>query len=346
MSQIDGVSTTPGPAASGYSGAGALEITDMLRLQPTWLSGGPEHPGHTGAVVNAMLAVASGLCRHVLCVASTWESTYEHLRRSGQLSAAAPGRASGEMMWRAPFGANSVAPMIAMAASVHMRTYGTTREQLGALAVSARAAAAGNPRAVYRNPLSLEEYLSARMVCTPFGLYDCDVPCDGAAAVVVSSADAVGDLPRPVRINAVGTAVTERVSWDQGVLTHEPMLQGPADHLWARTDLRPADVDVAELYDGFTFNCLSWIERLGFCPVGEGGAFVAGGSRIALDGELPLNTGGGQLSGGRLHGFGLLHEAVVQLRGDGAARQVPGGPEVAVVATGGGYPGGCLLLTT
>jgi acetyl-CoA acetyltransferase len=235
--------------------------------------------------------------------------------------------------------------MIAMTASVHMQTFGTTREQLGALAVNARANAARNPRAVYREPLTLQQYLAARPVCTPFGLYDCDAPCDGAVAVIVSAAETAADLPCPVRINAVGTAVAERVSWDQGALTHEPMLQGPADHLWTRTDLHPADVDVAQLYDGFTFNCLSWLERLGFCPVGEGGPFVEGGGRIALDGELPLNTGGGQLSGGRLHGFGLLHEAVVQLRGDGGARQVGGRPEVAVVATGGGYPGGCLLLT-
>jgi acetyl-CoA acetyltransferase len=345
LNQLDGVCTTPGPAERGYSGAGALEITDLLRLRPAWLSGGSEHPGHTGAVVNAMLAVASGLCRHALCVVSTWESTYEHLRRSGQIAAHPGGRAAGERSWRAPFGAGSVAPMIAMAASVHMRTFGTTREQLGALAVNARANAALNPRAVYREPLSLEQYLEARTVCSPFGLYDCDVPCDGAVAVVVSTAEAAADLPRPVRVDAVGTAISERVSWDQGVLTHEPMLQGPADHLWTRTALRPADVDIAELYDGFTFNCLSWLERLGFCALGEGGQFVEGGSRIALDGELPLNTGGGQLSGGRLHGFGLLHEAVVQLRGDAGARQVQGRPQVAVVATGGGYPGGCLLLT-
>jgi acetyl-CoA acetyltransferase len=103
-------------------------------------------------------------------------------------------------------------------------------------------------------------------------------------------------------------------------------------------------VDVAELYDGFTFNCLSWLEALGYCEIGEGGPYVSGGNRIALDGELPLNTNGGQLSGGRLHGFGFIHEAVTQIRGDAGARQVPGA-EVALVATGGGVPGGCALFT-
>ena len=104
-------------------------------------------------------------------------------------------------------------------------------------------------------------------------------------------------------------------------------------------------MDVAELYDGFTFNCLSWLEGLGFCGLGEAGDFLADPSRIALGGQLPLNTFGGQLSAGRTHGYGFIHEAVVQLRGDGGARQVAGA-EVAVVSTGGGTPGGCFLFTS
>ena len=115
--------------------------------------------------------------------------------------------------------------------------------------------------------------------------------------------------------------------------------------LWTRTDLKPADVDVAELYDGFSFLALAWLEGLGFCRKGEGGPFIEGGKRIALDGELPLNTNGGQLSGGRLHGYGFLHEACLQLWGEGGARQVPGGPRVAVAAAGGGPLAGCLLVT-
>ena len=95
--------------------------------------------------------------------------------------------------------------------------------------------------------------------------------------------------------------------------------------MWERTDLRPADVDVAELYDGFSILTMVWLEALGFCGQGESGPFVEGGARIALDGALPLNTSGGQLSAGRLHGFGILHEACVQLRGEGGDRQVPGG---------------------
>jgi acetyl-CoA acetyltransferase len=245
-----------------------------------------------------------------------------------------------------PYGAFSAANWIAMMANRHMQVYGTTREQLGAIAVNARANAALNESAVYREPITLDDYLNARMITTPFGLYDCDAPCDGAIALVVSHADTVADLrSHPVRIEAVGTALRERVSWDQGTLLHEPVLKGAAAHLWSRTDLRPADVDIAEIYDGFTFNCLSWLETLGFCTVGEGGPFVEGGRRIARDGELPLNTHGGQLSAGRLHGYGFLHEAVVQLRGDGGERQVPNQPEVAIATSGGGHPGGAWLLT-
>jgi acetyl-CoA acetyltransferase len=115
--------------------------------------------------------------------------------------------------------------------------------------------------------------------------------------------------------------------------------------LWARTDLKPSDVDVACLYDGFSFLALVWLEALGFCGRGEGGPFVEGGKRIAIDGELPLNPHGGQLSAGRLHGYGLLHEACIQLWGDGGDRQVAGAPEVAAVGVGGGPLCGCMLLT-
>jgi acetyl-CoA acetyltransferase len=115
--------------------------------------------------------------------------------------------------------------------------------------------------------------------------------------------------------------------------------------MWSRTDLRPADVDVAQLYDGFSWLTMSWLEALGFCGHGESGPFIEDGTRIALDGEIPLNTNGGQLSGGRLHGYGYLHEAVLQLRGEAGARQVAGGPEVAVVSNGGGPISGCVLLT-
>lgn len=347
LEDIDGLCTYPGgPGGGGHSEGGLTPLIEALRLQPTWHNGGGETPGQIGALVAAMLAVSSGLCRHVLVFRTVWEATHAAMARSGALKTGDGGRASGFMEGRAPYGALSAANWIAMAASQHFARFGTTREQLGAIALNARRNAARNPAAVYKEPLTMDDYLSARMVTTPFGLYDCDVPCDGAVAVIVSARDAAGDLRRPpVLVDAVGTQIADRVSWDQGTLTHEPQIVGPARHLWNRTELTRADVDVALLYDGFSFNCLSWIEAFGFCDIGEGGPFVEGGSRIALDGELPLNPHGGQLSAGRLHGYGFIHEAVVQLRGDAGERQVPGA-EVALVATGGGVPGGCALFTT
>ena len=340
LSDIDGLSTYPGPAGMGMSEGGVAAVEEALRLHPTWINGGGDLPGQGGAVVAAMLAVASGLCRHVLCFRTVWESSFAALRLSG----AGGARASGQSAWRTPFGALSAANWIAMNANQYLHRYGAPREMLGLIALNGRANAARNPAAIYREPMTMDDYLSARPITSPFGLFDCDVPCDGSVAIVVSDAAVAGDLPRPaVRVEAVGTQITERVSWDQGTITHEPQVLGQAAHLWTRTSLKPADVDVAMLYDGFTFNAISWLEALGFCEFGEAYAWLDQGRRIALDGELPVNPHGGQLSEGRLHGFGFLYEAVQQLRHDAGARQVRDAA-TAVVSTGGGAPTGVFLL--
>jgi acetyl-CoA acetyltransferase len=345
---IDGLAAHAGPrTADGYSAAGIADVDDVLCVRPRWHASGMEVPGHTGAVTNAALAVAAGLCRHVVVFRATWESTAQALMRAqARAPAREAGGVSGPMQWQVPFGAVSAANWVALYASRHFARYGTRREHLGQIALNARRNAALNPNAIYREPLTMEAYLGARMISTPFGLYDCDTPCDGAVAVVLSHVDAAADTrrPHPIRIEAIGAQVVERWSWDQGTLEHEPMLQGACDSLWARTDLKPKDVDLACLYDGFTFNCLSWLELMGFCQVGEAKDFLEGGARIARDGELPLNPHGGQLSAGRLQGFGHLHEACVQLWGEAGARQVPGGPKLAAISTGGGVPGGTMLL--
>jgi acetyl-CoA acetyltransferase len=245
-----------------------------------------------------------------------------------------------------PYGAPSAANWIAMYAQRHFHVYGTTREQLAQIALTCRANAARNPRAIYRDPMTLDDYLGVRMITTPLCLYDCDVPCDGSTAMIVSAADTVADLRRPpVRVEAVGTALRGRNSWDQWEDLTTMALRDAAAAMWERTELRPSDVDVVEIYDGFSFIALAWFEALGFCGRGEGGPFIEDGRRIALDGDVPINTGGGQLSGGRLHGYGMLHEACLQLWGEGGDRQVPGKPSVAIAAAGGGTLAGCLLLT-
>jgi acetyl-CoA acetyltransferase/uncharacterized OB-fold protein len=345
LDDIDGLSTYPGPSpVGGFSEGGVSALADALRLRPTWFNGGDELPGPGGSLMQAMLAVAAGLCRHVLCFRTVWQSTYTELVRTGRLQVPDL-RVGPPMDLTFPYGAMSAANILAVNASHYFRRYGATRETLGWIALTARAGARLNPDALYRAPMTMDDYLSARPVSTPFGLLDCDVPCDAAVAVVVSAADTAADLRRPpVRVEAVGTQITERLAWDQSTLTHEPQVLGPAAHLWTRTSLRPADVDVALLYDGFTFNALSWLEALGFCGIGEAKDFLDGGQRIALGGELPLNPHGGQLSHGRTHGFGFLHEAVTQLRGDAGDRQVAGA-QVAVVSSGGLTPSSCMLLT-
>ena len=347
LDDIDGLSTYPGGGAKdgGHSEGGIYPVADALGIAPTWFCGTMETSGQSGAVVNAMLAVAAGLCRHVLCFRTVWETTSIAWGNRQNTGVGGGSRISGEMEWRLPYGAMSAGNWIALMASHYFHRYGATREQLGWIPVTERAGAAHNPVAIYQEPMTIDDYLDARMITTPFGLFDCDVPCDGSTALVVSAVDAASDGPhRPVLVEAVGTQMRERMSWDQGTLLHEPMVDGPSAHLWSRTDLKPADVDVALLYDGFSFNALSWLEGLGFCGKGEGAAFVEGGTRIARDGEIPLNPHGGQLSAGRLHGYGFLHEAVTQLRGHGGGRQVDNA-EVAVVSTGGGHPGGAFLFT-
>jgi acetyl-CoA acetyltransferase/uncharacterized OB-fold protein len=337
---IDGLSTYPGPVGMGHSEGGVTAVVEALRLHPTWINGGGELPGPGGSVVAAMLAVSSGLCRHVLCFRTVWESTYATLRLGG----GGGQRVGGWAQWRLPFGAASAANWIGMNANQYLHRYGATREMLGHIALNDRANAARNPAAIYRDPMTMDDYMSARPITTPFGLYDCDVPCDASIAVVVSDASVATDLPRPaIRVEAVGTQITERISWDQDTLTHEPQVLGQSAHLWSRTSLRPADVDVALLYDGFTFNAISWLEGLGFCGIGEASDWLDGGRRIAMDGDLPVNPHGGQLSEGRTHGFGFVYEAIAQLRHDAGDRQVPAA-RTAVVATGGGTPSGVLLL--
>ena len=352
--QIDGIATYPGPMDTppGFSGAGLVEVQDALRLEVGWYTGGIELPGQLGSVIDACMAVAAGLATHVLCFRSVYEGSAQG--KQGR-SAVMPGggggggsfRAGGFMQWNLPFAAPSATTWIAMFAQRHFYEFGTTREQLAQIALNARKNAGVNPNAIYRDPMTMDDYFDARMISSPLCLFDCDVPCDGGTAVIVSRAEAAGDLRKPpIRVEAIGSAIRGRPSWDQFDDLTTMALRDAAAMLWERTDLSPADVDVAELYDGFSFITLAWLEALGFCGKGEGGPFIEGGERIArVGGQVALNTNGGQLSGGRLHGYGFLHEACTQLWGEGGDRQVPGDPEVAVAGAGGGPLAGCLLLT-
>ena len=313
LDDVDGLSTYPGAVGLGMSEGGPTAVEEALRIHPTWINGGGDLPGPGGAVIAAAMAVASGLCRHVLCFRTVWESTYATLaaRRPGGAGGRGTGSRARSRVARA-FGAMSAANWIGMNANQYMHRYGAPREMLGLDRGQRTDERRAQPGGHLSGAHDDGRLLVRTPITSPFGLYDCDVPCDGSIAVIVSDASVAGDLPRPaVRIEAVGTQILERVSWDQGTLTHEPQVLGQAAHLWTRTDVRPSEVDLALVYDGFTFNAISWIEGLGFCGFGESWDCLDGGRRIALDGELPVNPHGGQLSEGRTHGFGFVYEAVL-----------------------------------
>lgn len=347
FADIDGLSTYPGAGGgnSDFAGPGVVEMQDALRLELNWYSGSSEGGAQIQAVINAVMAVGAGLARHVLVYRTVTEATGQGTGGRKPISAGGGG-ASGMVQWTLPYRAYSAANWLALYAQRHFHEFGTTREQLSQIALNARRNAELNPKAILREPMSSDDYFAARMITTPFCLFDCDIPADGSTAVVVSPAGhaAAVDHVTPV-VEAVGTGFVGRPSWDQRADLTTMGAADAAASMWRRTDLTPTDVDVAQLYDGFSFLSMSWLEALGFCGHGESGPFVEGGARIARDGELPLNTGGGQLSGGRLHGFGFLHEACVQLRGEGGERQVPKRVEVAAVGNGGGPVAGSMLLT-
>jgi acetyl-CoA acetyltransferase len=337
--EVDGV------ASLGETPVG--DVQDSLRLDLSWNGGGMTFAGLLSPVVGASLAIAAGLARHVVIyrtvAAANMGAGQGALRAAA--SAEAAGRISGPMQWTVPYHVYGTMPTHAMMLRRHMHLYGTTKEQLGWIPITERYHAGLNPRATYREPMTLDDYLGARKVCEPISLFDCDVPVDGSIALVLSAADHAAGLDHPaVRIHAVGGAITDRgFTWEQRSDFPKTMMFEAAQQLWSRADVTVDDIDVAEIYDGFSFIALSWLEALGFCGLGEGGAFVEGGERIRLGGRIPINTYGGQLSAGRMHGYWLLHEACTQLRGEGGERQV-GGAEVAVAAAGNGPYAGCMVL--
>lgn len=344
---IDGVSCWPGDNSAGgsFSPVGGPAASEMLGLKVNWYGGGYEGPGPLSGVINGAMAIATGLARHVLVFRTITESRARAGNKMAtSLTEKAAGRDGSPMFkWYTPFNAMSAVNLIAMYAQRHFHDFGTTSEQLGDIAITLRRHAQLNPKAVMRKPMSMDDYLNSKMISTPLRMLDCDIHCDASTAMILSRREEARDMTNPViGIEAIGSALHQPNSWDQIDLT----AMATADvgrMLWSRTDIRPADVDMAQLYDGFTILTLMWLEGLQFCERGEGGPFVEGGEQIALTGRLPLNTNGGQLSGGRTHGLGYLHEACSQIWGRCGPRQLVR-HQTAVVAAGGGPLGGAILL--
>src|ERR1700741_2813451 len=321
---IDGIATPGDTPAEEVSAARKIEVADC--------GAGFGTGGLLSPVMSACRAVAERRVRHVV-VYRTIQMLGGTVPGKQQENAPAPPLAR---MFETPAGAPrpavgamddvndlvaahaySAANWLALNCRRHMELYGTTKEQLGWLALNGRRNAALNPLAVYREPMTMADYLAARPVSTPFGLLDCDVPIDGSIAVVVSGADYAKDCPhRAVKVEAIG-GTDGAGGWFHRADYPKMASADAAAQMWSRTDLTPADLNLAELYDGFTFLTFAWLEALGICGDGEAGPFVEGAKRIALDGALPLNTYGGQLSAGRVHGYWLLASACLQFRGGG-----------------------------
>lgn len=344
---IDGVACWPGDNNNGdpFSPVGPSALKSALGLNVNWFGAGYEGPGPLAGMINGAMAIAAGLCRHVLVFRTITEASARvHNKQAGALSAKTVGRDSSHAwQWFTPFNVHSGINLMALYAQRHFYQYGTRPEQLAQIALTCRANARRNPKAIYRTPMSMDDYMASRMISSPLRMFDCDVHCDASTAIVLSRRDAARDTRhQPIRIEAMGAALDQPWSWDQISLTQMAAFD-VARMMWARTDYTAADVGSAQLYDGFSILTMIWLEALGLCPTGESGAFVEGGQRIALNGPLPINTNGGQLSGGRTHGLGYVHEACLQLWGRAEGRQTRA-HDVAAVAAGGGPLGGSLLL--
>ena len=303
-------------------------------------------------VLEAAMAIKTGVCEYAVVyrgMAAPRGGGSIAMRVSDQAGPTymgGPNPAGTSTQWTGPYGGHTILTWLSMWMRRYMYEYNVPRETFGTIAVSGRRYAAMNDRAVARNLITMEDYLTSRWIAEPFCLFDCDFPVDGVAAVVVTSADRARDLPhRPVRVVGGAHGVGPKPNWEQWDDMTNMGATYAGRRLWAVADgFTPADVDVAMLYDGFTFLTVQWLEALGFCKPGEAKDFVSL-KRFALDGELPLNTNGGQLSEGRVHGMGLVAEAATQLMGRAAQRQVRDA-RVAVVSNGGGPSGAAILLAT
>jgi len=275
---------------------------------------------------HAALALDAGLCDVALVAYGSNQAT-----ASGALV-----QTSLSSPYEAPYRPLRPISSYALAAARHMHRYGTSKRQLAEVAVAARRWAQLNPEAVARDELSLEQVVGARLVSDPLGVRDCCLVTDGAAAIVLTRAERARDLhARPAYVLAAAAATTHADISSMPDLTVTGAVESGA-RAYAQAGVGAADIDVVQVYDAFTINTILFLEDLGFCAKGEGGAFVEGG-RIAPGGALPVNTSGGGLSYCHPGMFGLftLVESVRQLRGDAGARQVAGA-ELALAHANGG----------
>ncbi len=331
-SEVDGIAT---------AGVSTLQVAEYLGITPRWTDGtavgGSSFVIHVG---HATQAIADGRTSVVLI-------THGQSRMGGR------GRPAGgadptnlAAQYEAPYGVIGAPYAYSLACTRHMAMYGTTKEQLAEIAVQTRRWAMLNPKAMMRDPITVEDVLNSRLISWPFNLLDCCLVTDAGGACVVVSPERARDLKKkPVWVLGMGEAHDHSMISQMPDLTRTPaQYSGPA--AMGMAGVTHDDIDLAMIYDSFTYTVLVTLESLGFCKPGEGGAFVSGG-RIGPGGELPVNTNGGGLSYTHpgMYGMFLIIEAVRQLRGECGARQVPNCKVALVNGTGGSLSStGTLIL--
>ncbi|MCH8901949.1 MAG: acetyl-CoA acetyltransferase [Chloroflexi bacterium] len=330
--EIDGLFS-----CGGADGLHVLQLSEYLGIHPRFLDstqvGGSSWETF---IEHAVLALEAGRCSTALLVyGSTAKSDVARRLRSAD-AAFSP---RGPNQYEAPFGPTLISKY-AMVARRHMYQYGTTSEQLAAIAVATRKNATRNPLAVMQKPITVEDVLGSRLIADPLHLLDCCLRTDGGGAVLLTTAERARSLRKPpVWVIGMGSAESHLSMSQMEDMTVSPAVRSGAA-AFAEAGITPADVDVLQLYDAFTIMVLLTLEALGFCKPGEGGPFVEDG-KLAYDGALPTNTDGGGLSSNHpgMRGIFLLIEATRQLRGESTA-QVPD-PRIAVCNATGGFMSHC-----
>lgn len=283
-----------------------------------------------GSSIEALIGLAIGAIETRMCSSvAVFRSMNGYSKfRFGGTGAKAAAPITGEALHGRPYGWESPAQTFSLSFMRHMYEYGTTKEQVAAVKVAHSEHASNNPKALYRERVSVDDVLASRVICTPLNLLDCCIETDNAAALIVTSIERAWDLRRtPARIlGVVGRCTKPRADMHY---QHAPIACGAGQYarerLWTNAGVLPEEIDVTGAYDAFTFTTLFQLEDFGFCRKGEGGEYVSDGT-IKLGGRRPNNTSGGQLCEGYTHGISLVIENVRQLRHD-ADDSCPIGPD-------------------
>jgi acetyl-CoA acetyltransferase len=333
-SDIDGFSTLGGEA---------LSDAKMLGMEPLnfFFTGGVS-PAYSHPAMMAVAAINSGFAHTVITTRIMMQqpSGAERLAVPTQ-----PVAIGGDYQFTSPIGGGIPTQWAGMITRRHMEQFGTTEDHFAEHVVTQRYHASMNEDALFRDPLTTEDYFASRYVSKPLRLLDCDYPCDSGSAIIYTTEERARDLKqKPVFVESYALSAITDLNFE---ILEDMAVTAPkhcADQLWSRTDLGPQDMDCAQLYDGFTFITFQWLEALGFCEPGGAGPFVSAG-HTRLGGSLPTNTDGGACNVGRRHGANFCIEATRQLRGQCGDRQVPGARN-SVWTNGVGPFGGAMVLTT